>query len=78
MIIKNGLVDGVYYENNKVVPYKGLIEVDGDFYYINDYGKPIAGRVYSIINTNGLTYANGVAITKGAYEFDADGKMIIE
>ena len=78
MIIKNSLVDGVYYENNKAVPYKGLIEVDGDFYYINDYGKPIAGRVYSIINTNGLTYANGVAITKGAYEFDADGKMIIE
>ena len=78
MIIKNGLVDGVYYENNSVCEYKGLIKVDGNFYYINTAGKPVANRSYYITNLNGLTYDNGLPVSKGSYEFDADGKMIIK
>jgi hypothetical protein len=78
MIIRNGFIDGVYYENNRVTAYKGLIEFEGNFYYINDHGKPVANRSYYITKTNGLTYADGTAITKGTYEFDADGKMIIK
>lgn len=78
MIIKNGLVDGVYYVNNKVTSYAGLIEVDGYYYYINDHGKPVAGKTYYITNTNGLTFADGTPIKKGNYTFDAEGKMIIE
>jgi glucan-binding YG repeat protein len=78
MVIRDGFIDGVYYENNVVTPYKGLIEYEGNFYYINDHGKPVVGKTYFITKTNDLTYADGVAITKGAYEFDADGKMIIK
>ncbi|MBQ8302253.1 MAG: phosphodiester glycosidase family protein [Clostridia bacterium] len=75
--IKNGLVDGYYYENDKVVPYKGLIEVDGNYYYIADHGKPVCGKVRYVLTTNDLCWANGETITKGNYEFDAEGKMIL-
>jgi len=78
MIIKEGLVSGYYYEGNKVVPYKGLIEVDGYYYYIAENGKPVVNTSRYVLTTNDLTYNNGVAITKGTYEFDADGRMIIK
>lgn len=77
MVMRNGLIDGYYYENNVKVPYAGLIEQDGAFYYINDNAKPVTNREYFITKTNGLTY-NGVAIAKGRYQFDETGKMIIE
>ena len=75
LVIKNGLVDGIYYENNKPKSYAGLIFVDGSYYYIADYGKMIKGRSYAIVNTNGLTLPDGTLIPKGTYEFDEDGKM---
>ena len=78
MIIKNGFVDGYYYENNKPVPYKGLIEVDGEYYYIADHGKAVASKVHYVLNTNGLTWQDGSAIKKGNYEFGEDGKMIVQ
>ena len=76
MVIRNGLVDGYYYENNVKKAYAGLIEQDGSFYYINDGAKPVAGKNYYITKTNGLEY-NGEPIKKGTYTFDAEGKMII-
>jgi len=78
MIIKNGLVDGVYYVNNVVTAYAGLIEIDGDYYYINDGGKPVAGRSYYISKVNDLTWEDGTPIKKGMYSFGDDGKMIID
>ena len=75
-MIRNGLVDGYYYENNVKKAYAGLIEQDGSFYYINDGAKPVAGKNYYITKTNGLEY-NGEPIKKGTYTFDAEGKMII-
>ena len=75
MSVLNGLVDGVYYENGKTVTYKGLVEIDGEFYYISDHAKPVCGKVYYITNTNNLTWANGTPITKGYYTFDANGIM---
>ena len=78
MIVKNGLINGYYYENGKIVTYKGLIEVGGDFYYIAEHGKAVVNKVHFVLNTNGLSYSNGVAITKGNYEFDGEGKMIIK
>ena len=78
MVVKNGLIDGVYYENGVKIPYAGLIKQDGAYYYINDNAKPVVSRVYCISNTNGLTFPNGTPIPKGNYEFDADGKMIIK
>lgn len=78
MIIREGLVDGIYYENNKAVPYKGLIKQDGYFYYINDNAKPVAGKSYYISRLNDLTYDDGTPVAKGTYEFDAEGRMVIK
>ena len=78
MIVKDGLVDGYYYEGNKAVPYKGLIEHEGNFYYVDAHGAIVKGMEFYVLNTNGLTYENGESIEKGKYTFDADGKMIIE
>ena len=69
-------MDGFYYENNKVVPYKGLIEVDGSFYYIAEHGKAVTDKVHFVQNTNELTCEDGTQIKKGYYMFDETGKMI--
>ena len=74
MVMRNGLVNGVYYVNNVKTPYAGLIEHEGNFYYISDSAKPVKDCTYFISKTNGLTY-NGVAIKAGKYTFDAEGRM---
>lgn len=70
---KNGIVkddDGVlrYYVNGKVT-YVGLIEIDGDFYYVRSSGEVVAGCVYYITWTHGLK-------DPGYYTFDENGKLI--
>lgn len=75
MVLKSGLIDGVYYENGKAVPYKGLIEHNGFFYYISDHAKPVVNKNYFISKPNGLTWEDGTAVSKGMYSFDAEGKM---
>ena len=69
---KNGIVkdeDGVlrYYVNGKVT-YVGLIEIDGDFYYVRSSGEVVNDCVYYISWTHGL-------MPQGRYHFDADGKL---
>ena len=71
--VKNGIVaeDGsLYYYENGVRVYAGLKEIDGSFYYVRSNGEVVNNRTYWITSTNGL-------MEQGAYEFDADGKMII-
>ena len=73
MIIKNGLVDeegDTYYYVDGKRTYAGLVEVDGDFYYIAGDCKAVKGRSYFITHTNGLIEKSRHA------QFDADGKMI--
>lgn len=70
---KNGIVrddDGVlrYYVNGKVT-YVGLIEIDGDFYYVRSSGEVVTNCVYWISWTHGLKDA-------GYYTFDENGKLI--
>lgn len=70
---KNGIVrdeDGVlrYYVNGKVT-YVGLIEINGDFYYVRSSGEVVAGCVYYITWTHGLK-------DPGYYTFDENGKLI--
>ena len=77
LIIKSGLIKGVYYENNLPKNYAGLIYQNGNYYYINDNAKPVAGKCYYITNTNGLTFPNGEAVEPGYYRFGEDGKMIL-
>ena len=69
---KNGIVkddDGVlrYYVNGKVT-YVGLIEIDGDFYYVCSTGEVVTDCVYWITWTHGLKEA-------GYYTFDENGKL---
>ena len=69
---KNGIVkddDGVlrYYANGKVT-YVGLIEIDGDFYYVRSSGEVVNDCVYYISWTHDL-------MPQGRYHFDADGKL---
>ena len=75
LVIKQGLVDGVYYEDNLPVPYAGLIYADGAYYYINDNARPFAGGEKYITRLNGLTLPDGTPIPEGKYTFDADGRM---
>ena len=79
MIVKQGFHDDQYFVNGVALPaYYGLIEVDGDYYYLNDYGKRVKNMRKYVNKTNGLTFPNGDPIPQAYFEFDADGKMIIE
>ena len=51
--------------------YAGLVEVDGNFYYIASDLKAVKNCTYYVTKTNDLKPA-------GYYTFDADGKMIIK
>ena len=63
--------DGVmYYYENGVKTYAGLIVIDGGYYYVNSSFKVVTGR-YWISKTNDLMVA-------GFYDFDENGKMIVE
>ena len=71
--MKNGIVkesdDVWYYYVNDVKTYAGLIEIDGDYYYVNSSFMVIHGQSYFVSKTNGL-------MPQGTYEFDADGKLV--
>ena len=69
--VKNGIVneDGeLYYYVNGVKTYAGLIQIDGDYYYVNSYCKVITNQRYWVSKTNDLLPA-------AFYNFDAEGKM---
>ncbi len=80
MIILNGVVGDYLYKNNERLNAYQLVEVDGDYYFIND-GHKIAKNTVLYLGerfVNGFTFADGTPVTPGYYTFDADGKMIIE
>lgn len=62
--------DGLYYYDLGNTQYLGLIERNGEFYYVNEGGKLEIGRVYV------GTYASNGLVSKGTYEFGADGAML--
>ena len=66
---KNGIVpenDGLYYYENGILTYAGLIQIDGLYYYVRTSGQLVTGRSYWITKTNGL-------MAEGSYTFNADG-----
>ncbi len=69
----NGIIDGFYYESNQIIKGKGLVEVDGDIYFVKQNGSVYknSSLIVSEAKANGLAPA-------GTYDFDADGKMIIK
>ena len=60
----------LYYKNNKIGHRAGLVEWNGDFYYVIENGVLQTGFV-TVKKTNNLK-------EYGVYEFDADGKMITD
>ncbi len=69
MNTEEAVFDGYYYaDGGKAGAYAGLVELDGDYYYVLNKGEAVVGR-YSIVKTNDLK-------AKGLYCFDAEGKMI--
>ena len=73
LYVKDGIVaenGSLYYYENGVLTPAGLIELDGDYYYVRTSNcEVIHGRSYWITVTNGL-------MPIGLYEFDDTGKML--
>ena len=80
MIILDGIVGNHIYKDNTMLKAYQLVEVDGEFYYIGDRHEIVKNNTVYLRadRINGLTYADGTPITAGYYEFDADGKMIVD
>ena len=80
MVVLNGVVGNHVHKNNTMLKAYQLVEVDGEFYYIGDRHEIIKGRKAYVKEDriNGLTFPDGSPITAGYYEFDENGKMIIE
>ena len=70
---KNGIVDGKYYVNDELVKGAGLVEIDGDYYFVKTNGTIYTDSTLFISEEK----ANGLK-PAGMYEFAADGKMVIK
>ncbi len=69
LVVKEGIVDGYYYEKGSIAYGAGLIKIGEDVYYVRSNGKVATGEYY-ITNTNGLEgYTAGQKLT-----FGEDGK----
>ena len=68
-----------FYKDDVMQKAYQLITFGGDFYFINDSHKIAKNkRIYlSERFVNGFTFADGTPLKVGYYEFDAEGKMII-
>ena len=65
------ITNGYYYEDGKKVPYAGLVQVDGNYYYVADGSKVKTGR-YAI------SKVNETGVVRGIYYFFEDGRMNTE
>ena len=69
---KNGIVaenGSLYYYKDGKLTYAGLIQIDGDYYYVRTSGEVVNGRSYWITKTNGL-------LPEMSYTFDETGKIV--
>ena len=72
--LKNGIYaeDGsLYYYRNGERTYAGLIEIDGDYYYVRSNCEVVHGCRYYVYWTHGL-------VQEGYYNFDSTGRMILD
>ena len=60
-----------YYYKDGVKNYAGLIELDGDYYYVRSDCSVVCGRSYYVTKANGL-------MPSTTYTFGDDGKMVIK
>ena len=71
LVLKQGIVDGYYYENGELVKGKGLVEYEGALYFVKQNGAVYVGNDLFVSEAK----ANGY-VASGSYDFDEDGKMI--
>jgi len=75
MVINHGVVGDYFYdENGFMVHAYQLVELNGDYYFVNDYHK--IARNKSIYLTSALM--GDAPFQPGYFEFDADGKMVLQ
>ena len=72
MVVKEGIIDGNYYEDGSLVPGKGLVEIDGSYYFVKQSGAIFTGSSLYVSDAK----ANGL-VASGYYRFNADGTMIV-
>ena len=80
MVIYNGPVGDYFYINGIRQNAYQLVEYQGNYYFIND-GNKIAKNVKLYLSdrfVSGKTFADGTPIPVGYYNFDADGKMVLD
>ena len=74
MVYLNGPVGDYFYKDNVRLKAYQLVEFEGDYYFINDSHKLAKDkRIYL-----SQRFVEGTDLKVGWYNFDADGKMIIE
>ena len=73
---KNGIVEengSLYYYVDGVLTGAGLIQIDGNYYYVRtSTGEVVHGRTYWITDTNNLP------LPAAQYEFADDGRLILK
>ena len=74
MIIRHGVVGDYLYINGVQQKAYQLIELDGNYYFVDKYNK--IAKNTTVFLTEKFTAEYGIAV--GRYEFDAEGKMILK
>ena len=72
--LKNGIYEedgSLYYYRNGERTYAGLIQIDGDYYYVRSTCEVVHDRSYYVYWTHGL-------MPEGYYNFDSAGRMILD
>ena len=79
MILLNGVVGDYYYINGIIQKGWMLFKWEGNYYFNEYYNVARDKKVYlSDVFVSGHTDPDGNPLAPGYYQFDADGKMIIE
>ncbi len=74
MVLLNGPVGDYFYENNVRLKAYQLVEFEGNYYFINNSNKLAKNtRLYM-----SQRFVEGTDLKVGYYNFDADGRLIIE
>ncbi len=74
LVMLNGPVGDYFYKNGVQLKAYQLVEFEGDYYFINDSHKLAKNkRIYL-----SQRFVEGTDLKVGYYDFDADGKLIVE
>ncbi len=74
IVLLNGPVGDYFYKDNVRLNAYQLVEFEGDYYFINNSNKLAKNtRIYL-----SQRFVEGTSLEVGYYNFDADGKLVIE